>query len=162
MTPTLSSSLSSNRRCTLVAASARAASLSPLCSPIEGVLSLPRRIQPAHPAAVSSPPSPLSVKLKTHQLFLLYLGDTAGLICNTLVNTRRGVTVVSRLRAPGDKADRSECCSSSVPTFGSCQITSVGRCCRPEAPDVFTPFPFPLSSDSSRRTVASCHCQGGN
>ena len=162
-TPTVSSSSSANRRCTLVAASARATSSSPLRPPIEGVrFSSRTRIRPAHPATVSSPPPSLSTELKTHQLFLPCLGDTACESRNTLVNTRRGVTVVSRLRAPGDKADRSECCSSSVPTFGSRQITSVGRCCRPEAPDVFTPFPFPLSSDSSRRTVASCHCQGGN
>ena len=146
-TPTVSSSSSANRRCTLVAASARATSSSPLRPPIEGVrFSSRTRIRPAHPAAVSSPSPSLSTELKTHQLFLPCLGNTAGESRNTLVNTRRGVTVVSRLRAPGGEAGRSECRSSSVPAFGSRKRMSARRCCRPEAPGVSSRslFPCPL------------------
>ena len=95
LTPTVSSSLSTNRRCTLVVASARTTSSSPLHLSIEGVLSLPRtRIRPAHPAAVASSPSPLSAELKTHQLFLPCLGDTTGVSRNTRMNTPGGVTAV--------------------------------------------------------------------
>ena len=162
MTPTVSSSLSANRRCTLVAMSARATSLSLLRPPIDGVLSSPRtHIRPAHPVAVSSPLPPLSVEPTTYQLFLPCQGDTADVRHNTLANARRGVTVMSRLRASRGAAGRSECHRLSFPAFGSCQRTSAGRCCQPEDSVVSMPFPFTLSSSSSRRAVASCHRQGG-
>ena len=149
-TPTVSSSSSANRRCTLVAASARATSSSPLRPPIEGVrFSSRTRIRPAHPATVSSPPPSLSTELKTHQLFLPCLGDTTGESRNTLVNTRGGVTVVSRLRAPGGEAGRSECRSSFLPSDLAKERASgdAADSCRPARLPVFlrgSVFPCPL------------------
>jgi hypothetical protein len=143
-TPTVSSSSSANRRCTLVAASARATSSSPLRPPIEGVrFSSRTRIRPAHPATVSSPPPSLSTELKTHQLFLPCLGDTAGESRNTLVNTRRGVTVVSRLRAPGGEAGRSECRSSFLPSDLAKERAS-GDASDPQGSRCFYAVPFSL------------------